>query len=194
MGEIIPRWEWRTFGASFGVAEDRIRASGAPNTRHSSEVYIIARHSSDNTKIRNELMDIKTLQNTDEHGLEQWYPVMKSGFPLPLGELEKVCRSWNVEMPGDLTDAVPYDDFLTRIVGQHPELRAVRVVKARHGYSIDGTTAELADLEIEDMAIRTVCVEHADPDLVWRVVTDLGLADHENTNYLKAIKRIVGWL
>ena len=36
----------------------------------------------DNTKIRDMLMDIKTLQQVNGDKLEQWFPIMKAGFPL----------------------------------------------------------------------------------------------------------------
>jgi len=192
MGEIIPRWEWRTFGEAFGEAETKIKASGEPFTRESGEIYIISNKSNDNTKIRDELMDIKTLREINDNKLEQWYPVMKSGFPLPKSELAKVIASWAVDMPS-VGDEVSYDHFLQEIVGGNSALKAVPVTKLRHGFTIEGATVELADLKIADEPIRTVCVEHADPALVWRVVNDLGLGSHENVNYLTAIKRIVGW-
>jgi len=192
MGEIIPRWEWRTFGEDFGQAEQEIRVSGEPSTRESGEIYIISRNSHDNTKIRHELMDIKALRQVDDNKLEQWYPVMKSGFPLPKGELAKVVACWAIEMPA-VGDEVPYDTFLQEVVGANPALEAVPVTKVRHGYTIEGTTVELADLTIADRSIRTLCVEHTDAELVWRVVNDLGLGDRENVNYVTAIKRIIGW-
>jgi exopolyphosphatase/guanosine-5'-triphosphate,3'-diphosphate pyrophosphatase len=192
MGEIIPRWEWRTFGEAFGQAEEKIKVSGEPNTRESAEIYIISRKSHDNTKIRHQLMDIKTLRKVNDNKLEQWYPLMKSGFPLSKSELAKVVVSWAIEMPA-VGDPVPYDTFLQEVVGANPVLKAVPVTKVRHGYTIEGTTVELADLMIADTPIRTLCVEHADPELVWRVINDLGLGGHENVNYVTAIKRIIGW-
>lgn len=33
-------------------------------------------------KVRDELMDVKVLRETDADGLEQWTPVMKARFPL----------------------------------------------------------------------------------------------------------------
>ncbi len=193
MATIIPRWEWRTFGNGFGDAEARIKGSGEPNTRQSSEVYIISKSSNDNTKIRNELMDIKTLKNVDRNKLEQWYPLMKSGFPLPHADLRKVFDAWAVPMPA-IDGEVTYERFIDGIVGTHELLQAVSVTKVRHGYTIDDAIVELADLTINGEPIRTVCIEHADPDLVWRVVSELGLAEYENVNYVAAIKQVVGWI
>ena len=62
MSGIIARWEWRTFGSDFGEAEARIAAHPVTRKLESSEVYILSARSDDNTKIRDALMDIKTLQ------------------------------------------------------------------------------------------------------------------------------------
>ena len=81
MPVIVPRWEWRTFGSRFGIAEDRFGAltpGGDPGERR---IYLLG-GSGDNVKIRFDLMDIKVLRETDADGLERWEPVMKAGFPL----------------------------------------------------------------------------------------------------------------
>ena len=62
MATIIPRWEWRTFGNEFGVAEEKIKAYEMGNFKKSEEKYILSRNSNDNTKIRDDLMDIKSLK------------------------------------------------------------------------------------------------------------------------------------
>ena len=79
---IIPRWEYRTFGESFGEAEANIRSHGEAKARSSAETYIVSFDSPNNTKIRDGLMDIKKLENVNADTLEQWNPVLKSGFPL----------------------------------------------------------------------------------------------------------------
>ena len=88
---IIPRWEWRTFGESFGEAEAKIRSHGEAKARSSAETYIVSFDSPNNTKIRDGLMDIKKLENVNADTLEQWNPVLKSGFPLTREVLSQVC-------------------------------------------------------------------------------------------------------
>ncbi|MDX9722761.1 MAG: hypothetical protein RBU37_18580 [Myxococcota bacterium] len=193
MTEIVARWEWRSFGASFGAALDAIRASGEPQTRKSDETYIVSRHAYVNTKIRDEKLDIKELRALGAHELEQWYPVVKAGFPLPPQELERVCAAWKVEVPMLGGDELPYELFSMVLVGGSDELEAVEVSKTRHGYQLRGATVEIAELVIAGQPTLSVCVEHADPELVWSVVTELGLAEFENINYVKAIKRQLGW-
>jgi len=191
MTVITARWEWRAFGEDFGQAEAAIRATGEPFVRESAEVYVVSRRSGDNTKIRNQLMDIKRLRQVDAHGLEQWYPVTKSGFPLPREEVERVFAAWGLEPPE--LEQCDHTTLIDELVAAHPDLRAVPVTKLRHGFLIDEAMVELADLTIDGSPIRTVCVEHADPERVWRVVGELGLQHRENVNYLRAIKRAVGW-
>jgi exopolyphosphatase/guanosine-5'-triphosphate,3'-diphosphate pyrophosphatase len=192
MSKIIPRWEWRTFGEAFGEAEARINAHPKDRVRTSSEVYILSRASRDNTKIRDMLMDIKTLQQVNDDRLEQWFPVMKAGFPLAVPVLQDVFRAWNAPAPSFARDAYGYDEFLKEIVGPHPDLRMVAVDKERHGFMINGCIVEIADLKFDGRPIRTVAVEMEDPGAVIRTVRELGLDGFENVNYLKALKRFAG--
>jgi hypothetical protein len=188
MDKIIPRWEWRTFGQSFGAAEEKIKTFPA-KVRVSSEVYILSTNSMDNTKIRDMLMDIKYLVQVNEHQLEQWNPLLKAEFPISLDALQQTIKAWKVDVaPGDIKQ-YSYDDFLKLLVQKHPSLRMVNVFKERHGFTINNCIVEIANLKFNGEPIRTVAVEHEDPALVWRTVTELGLQSFENINYLKALKR-----
>lgn len=192
MSQIVARWEWRTFGADFGEAESRIAAHLVTRRLQSSEVYILSACSNDNTKIRDALMDIKALQRINDEGLEQWIPVMKEGFPIAVDALREVYDHWKVAAP-ELKDAeYGYERFMEEFVGGHPDLTAVDVFKDRTGYMIDDCIVEVADLQFDDTAIRTVAVEMADPDQVIRTVQRLGLEGFENINYVKALKRFAG--
>jgi len=71
MEAIIPRWEWRTFGASFGEADRRFKALEPGRAQESDEVYLLSRETDANVKIRDRLMDIKTLEQVSTEGLEQ---------------------------------------------------------------------------------------------------------------------------
>ena len=192
MSKIIARWEWRTFGETFGEAEARINAHPKDKVRSSSEVYILSSRSMDNTKIRDMLMDIKTLQQVNGDRLEQWFPVMKAGFPLTLPVLHDVFRSWQAPLPAFGREAYGYEEFLREIVTPHPDLRPVAVDKERHGFTINGCIVEIADLKFDGRPIRTVAVEMEDPATVIRTVRELGLEGFENVNYLKALKRFAG--
>src|SRR5262245_32326237 len=96
MAHIIPRWEWRTFGEGFGEADRRFASLSAHDVEDSDEVYLLSPVVDENVKIRNQLMDIKALQQVNTDGLEQWKPVMKVRFPLPAAAVGKVFEALQV--------------------------------------------------------------------------------------------------
>ncbi len=192
MAEIKARWEWRTFGEAFGTAEKNILSFSNDKVRSSSEVYILSKKSMDNTKIRDMLMDIKTLRQVNGDKLEQWFPIMKAGFPLALPVLNDVFMAWKAPLPALKREAYAYEEFLGELVAPHPDLRMVRVEKERHGFMINGCIVEIADLKFDGQPIRTVAVEMEDPAVVSQTIGELGLDSFENINYLKALKRFVG--
>ena len=82
-----PRFEFRTFGQNFDNAAKRMARFSMPAAekvweRFSDEVYILSKtNDTNNTKIREGKMDIKTLVKTVD-GLQQWNPLMKAEFPI----------------------------------------------------------------------------------------------------------------
>ena len=192
LGKIIPRWEWRTFGEEFGVAEENIKAHECTRALESSEVYILSKKSGENIKVRDTLMDIKVLRNA-ENDLEQWFPIMKATFPIGAEEAAEVFKAAGVEVEVNKDDTWEYDAFISKMVDTNPDLKAVGVFKKRFGYLIEGATVEIADLTIDGKAIRTTAVEDANPELVTRLVAELGLSGYENISYIKAMRRMVGF-
>jgi len=188
MENIVPRWEWRTFGHDFGAAEEKIKTYPA-KVRESSEVYILSARSMDNTKIRDMLMDIKYLVQVNKDKLEQWHPLMKAGFPLQIDKLRETIKAWKVDVPESKVREYSYEDFLQHFVNTHPQLKMVHVYKERHGYTINNCIVEIANLKFDNQPIRTVAVEHEDPALVYSTVKMLSLEGFENINYLKALKK-----
>jgi hypothetical protein len=190
MGEIIPRWEWRTFGESFGESETIIKGYEA-KVRESSEIYILSAMSNDNTKVRDMLMDIKYLVQTNADKLEQWNPLIKASFPISLENLTTVAKSWKVDISKEIKEGMTYEEFLA-MVNANSNLKAVDVFKNRHGFKINNCIVELAYLKFDGKPINTVAVEHEDPALVYDTVKMLKLDKYENINYLRALKNSVG--
>ena len=188
MAKIIPRWEWRTFTHQTDVEK---KISKYPLTRQaeSSDVYILSELSMENTKVRNDLMDIKSLQVVTKDGLEQWKPVKKEKFPLPLSEVQEMFRTFRVPMPEFLKETCTFDEFI-ELVKTDDRIICVTVDKSRRLYDVDGCIVEVADLKIEGKSIMTVAVELEDPDKVRETMKMLGLAGLENINYVTAIKRM----
>ena len=99
MTAIVPRWEWRTFGSSFGAADDtlaELASSGDPE--ESDELYLLSTEDG-NVKVRDGLMDIKVLREVDHAGLERWEPVMKHSFPLAAEDVSLVLEVLRVPQP-----------------------------------------------------------------------------------------------
>jgi hypothetical protein len=193
MGEIIARWEFRTFADDLGEAEKNIKENyECTLKRESSEVYILSRHSMNNTKVRDDLMDIKIPKEIDENKLEQWYPLMKAGFPVSPKVLKTVYENWNIDAPDFKRDEYTYDQFMSELVDPNPDLTAVNVFKERHGYMINECIVELAYLKFNDQPIKTMAVELADTGAVMKTVKELKLDTYENINYLKALKSFAG--
>jgi hypothetical protein len=189
---IIPRWEWRTFAEDLEAEGAKVLSCGEAKLRESKEVYVLSRRSDENTKIRDGLMDVKSLQAVNDDGLEQWRPIMKEQFPLTRENLVKLLGILRVAAPSDLKQLYTCDEFIEEMVKPHPDLAAVNVSKRRHGLTINGCTAEFATTEFNFIHLQTICIEHQDPALVMETVRRLGLESFENINYITAMKRVVG--
>src|SRR4051812_19023757 len=96
---IVPRWEWRTFGADFGSADDGLGALEPERVDESDETYLLSLRADPSVKVRAGLMDVKQLQRVDDDGLEQWLPVMKAGFPLAPAQVAKLAAALGVDAP-----------------------------------------------------------------------------------------------
>ncbi len=192
MSEIIPRWEWRTFNNNLGTAEVNIKKHPEGKTRQSDEVYILSEVSMDNTKIRDGLMDIKTLQQVNEDRLEQWLPIMKGQFPLPVSEIEKVFKCFKVAVPKFEREEYTYEQYLSELIGGSKLLKGVNVHKQRTGYTINNCIVEIAEVTVDGKTIKTAAVEAEDPIAVINTVKELELDQFENINYIRGLKNLVG--
>ncbi len=192
MEKIIPRWEWRTFGKDFGKAENNIKKYEITIKRESSEIYILSNFSNDNTKIRNEKMDIKSPLRTNHNGLEQWTVLMKSAFPIYINDLALVYKAFNLKLPYLEKDEYSYEEYLQTLIKPNKDLKMIDVFKLRNGFMIDDCIVEIAEVKFNEIPLRTIAVEQADPQLVIKTVRKLGLNGFENINYIKVMKRIFG--
>ncbi|HSC49897.1 MAG TPA: hypothetical protein VLD16_06500 [Gaiellaceae bacterium] len=182
---IVPRWEWRAFGEGFGDAEERLGATA--RVHESDEVYLLSATGDASVKVRDELMDVKRLQQVDEQGLEQWLPVLKAPFPLAPGDVATVSAALGRATP-ELEGASYGLDELLELTGA----RAVEVHKVRRRYDVAGCAAELTDVRAGPDVARTVAVESEDPERVVDAVRSLGLPLTPNTCMARGLKALVG--
>ncbi len=192
MEKIIPRWEWRTFGEDLSEGIKSIQAYPEGTIRQSSEIYILSEKSNDNTKIRDQLMDIKTLLRVNRDGLEQWTPILKAGFPIHITDLAIVYKAFNLPFPYFKKDEYNYDEYLANLIRTNKQLYVIEVIKERHGFTVNDCIVEFAEVKFNGRPIKTIAVEHANPDLVIKTVKKLNLDHYENINYIKAMKQQFG--
>ena len=190
---IVPRWEWRTFGESFGEADGRLAALSPERMQESDEVYLVSMESDASVKVRDGLMDVKHLEDVNEEGLEQWIPVMKVGFPLPAADVGSVLATLGVAALSLTRSAYTLDELLDELVRPNDTLLAVQVHKTRRRFTLDGCMAELTDVTTDQGATRTIAVESEDPALVIAAVRGLGLADRPNVCLARGLKALIGF-
>jgi exopolyphosphatase/guanosine-5'-triphosphate,3'-diphosphate pyrophosphatase len=190
MEKIIPRWEWRSFGRSFGKAEARLAALTPEAVQESDEVYLLS-GAGDNVKVRADLMDIKVLREVNADGLEQWTPVMKAGFPLPSAEVAKVFESLQLPVPALSRASYTLDEFIEAFAKPGGAIRMVQVHKRRTRYTVGGCTAEFSDVVANGKATRTIAVESPDTEAVIRAVRELGLGGYTNTSYPRGLAALI---
>lgn len=194
MAEIKPRFEFRTFAQNFGIVEEKMRQTApCEKIRESSEIYIMsAGNNENNTKVRDDLMDIKVYVQSQQ-GLEQWNPRMKGSFPMQAAMIEQeVFPAFGVAVPEFKRDEYSLQQFLTEIVHPHNDLVAVNVFKRRFAFTINGCIAEIGEVYVNGALIKTVNVESVDVEAILKAKEILALEAFENVNYLLAIKRIIG--
>jgi len=188
MAEVIPRWEWRTWGEDLALDID---LKDYEHTRHveSSEVYVLSTECDENTKARENEMGIKSLQLVNDDKLEQWNSVKKAAFPLPREELIELYKVFNISSPEFEKDSFTFDEFID-LAEKDEKLLVFYVDKIRDLYDVDGCIVEYATVKVEGRLFKTVAAELPDPEKVKQTVRKMGLWGKENINYVKALKRI----
>ena len=186
------RWEWRVFGDRFGRADELLRGEAPSMERRSEETYILAPPDTVNAKIRGGKLDVKKLLRRSGDGLELWTVVLKIPFPVGGDDLAPLFELWGAPPLADRASRLGPEAFVRRI-GETPPLTAVRVSKIRRMATLDGCSAELADLEIEGKRTRSLAVESEDAGAVLAAVRRLGRDPGENTSFVAALKEIVGY-
>ena len=166
---IIPRWEWRNFGDALRAADTRFDALTPGEVRESDEVYLLSALTDASVKLRDGLIDVKVLREISADGLERWEPVLKA----------PAARS-----PDDL-------GVLAGALGV--ETLVVRVHKRRAHYLLDGCMAERSEIRSEHGERQTIGIESEDPDLVRRIVAELGFDVRRNVSLPRELKLLAGF-
>jgi len=190
---IVPRWEWRTFGAPFARAEEVLGGLAPERVQESDEIYLLSVHGDRSVKIRDELMDVKQLNDVNEHGLELWIPVMKATFPLSADDTAAVLSALGVTARSDLRASYALDEVERELVDPDPDLRSARVHKRRARYTVDECMVELTDVRANGSTTQTMAFESPDAELVWATVRKFGLDGRRNVSVARGLKALLGF-
>jgi exopolyphosphatase/guanosine-5'-triphosphate,3'-diphosphate pyrophosphatase len=189
---VVPRWEWRTFGDRFDVADDLLGGLTPDRQRSNDELYFLSLHSDASVKVRDGLADVKHLLRVDDDGLELWSPVLKAEFPLPADDVQVVLTTLGVES-SPRQQSYSVDELVRQLIEPHADLAAVEVHKDRTHYTFDGCIVESTVVSSGGRVTRSLAVESPDPRLVSSVVRSLGLTGQRNTCVARGLKRLVGF-
>jgi exopolyphosphatase/guanosine-5'-triphosphate,3'-diphosphate pyrophosphatase len=191
--EIVPRWEWRTFGAVLEPAETTLAALRVERMQESAERYLLSVHDDASVKVRDGLMDVKHLDRTDDRGLELWKPILKASFPLSRSDVASLFAALGVGPPDLEHDSYSSEELREELFPTRSELLAVDVEKVRRHFLVGDCMVELTELRVGSDLTHTIAVESPDPDLVMETVRTLGLADRSNVNVARGLKTLVGF-
>jgi exopolyphosphatase / guanosine-5'-triphosphate,3'-diphosphate pyrophosphatase len=184
---IALRWEWRTFGERFDGAEDRLGSIEPERVAESDETYLLSAEAVDAVKVRDDLLDLKHLEQVNEYGLELWKPVMKSPLPISAADARAVLAALRISAS---LNSETYDlADLARTTGG--AVRVVPVHKKRRHFTIARCMTELTDLRTGERSTRTIAIESEDPARVIAAVRDLGLDSRPNMNVPRGLRSLV---
>jgi exopolyphosphatase / guanosine-5'-triphosphate,3'-diphosphate pyrophosphatase len=190
---IVPRWEWRTFGESLGLAGDLLSMREPQRVQESDEVYLLSEETDASVKIRDGLMDVKRLEAVSGDGLEQWRPVLKKAFPLGADDVSSVLKALGMSGEDVGWEAYTLDQLLSEVVRPNAALTAVRVHKKRAHYHVGGCMTEVSEVTAGARSARTVAIEAEDPSLVSAAMQKLLVQDLPNVCFARGLKTLVGF-
>ena len=191
MAEIVPRWEWRAFAHVVPRADAVFDAMAPASVEESDEVYLLA-PGGDNVKVRDGLMDIKVLRETDAAGLQRWEPILKVPFPLGAEAARTVFQGLRRALPPIPPNGLTFDAVMAAAEAGAPGgPRAVRVHKRRARYTVAGCQAERSVLEAGGHRTTSIAVESTDPAEVVAAVEVLGLRDYCNLDVPTGLRLLV---
>jgi len=157
------------------------------------EVYLLSDTGADVVKVRHGLMDIKRLHRVDDHGLEQWSPVMKAPLPLAADGFAAVAAALGVELSQPPARAsYSLAEIREELIQPNPHLLEVEVHKRRQRFTVDDCMAELTDVRVGGTVTRTIAIESEDPTRVIATVREHGVPG-PNVNFVRGLRALVGF-
>ncbi len=186
--EIVPRWEWRRFGDELSLRDTSALLTPG-SVQESDEVYVLSPNGV-SVKLRDELVDVKVLEQVNEEGLEQWRPILKATPPLSPDDAVVLLDALGVTLPAPVEGASFRPGELVDLLEGCDDLRAVAVHKTRRRYRGGGCLVELTTVRVGRAATDTVAVESEDPASVVALVERLGFPLRPNESMPCGLERL----
>ena len=181
-----PQWEWRTFDPPAIAITRLVKVAERLSTSHETSFL---RFSSDvDVRVGDNGLDVRSCQRIDEHGVEQWVPVLQAAFPLNAQVVRQVFLAWSRRGPANLLPS--YDEVAFRsAIGADPDVMPIDVRWRRWLTVGDTCRIELAELTVRGERLRTLAISSEDRGRVWDTVVALGLAGCTPMSYVRALRQ-----
>ena len=162
MDNTEPRFEFRVFGTSLGMAEQRMRdIIPCESIIESREIYLLGHgiDSDRNVKIRNGRLELKRLIE-HRQGLQRWQAAGQWEFPVALDTIEAVLNPGRSLSQGRDPAALLSLDELLRFTAQTAgQLVRAHVFKRRFRYTLPACRAEFDQLQVNGATIEAIAIE-----------------------------------
>ena len=189
---VDARYEFRHFSDNLARFRDDFKKHSSDEIkRESEEKYIVSPEIDKyNFKFRFDKLDVKELLEV-KGKLEQWYPVVKTGFPVDAQLLvEKICPLMHIHPKVIDKSLYTLDEFMDEVVSGQEHLFFADVAKRRFGYSINDCMAEYAEVTINGKDTQTVSIESTEPEKIMETMKMFGMEGMENISYVKIVKEL----
>ena len=154
---------------------DRLQPS---NHKQNTDIYIVSPDTDANLKIRNNMLDVKTLLEKSPGGAERWSPVFRCSFPPQEDSLAELEHQTGFKAP----------DAFWRGNGETEWPRLVRVEKDRSIYVVEKTIIETGTADFCGERLWTLCAEGLDLEQIEYFARGCGLASQPVMGYIKMLK------
>ena len=149
---VVPRWEWRTFADDLALVDPSNELSPS-EVRESDEVYALPRAPA-SVKFRDDVVDVKVLEQVDEAGLEQWRPVLKAALPLFRRRCRRPARRAGRRTAAAARSSVVRPGGASRPAPGSVDIYVVDVHKTRRHFRGGGCRVELTTVRVGERADR----------------------------------------
>jgi len=195
MADTGPRFEFRVFGTSLGMAEQRMRdIAPCESIIETMEIYLLGHRigTDRNVKIRHGSLELKRL--IEHHrGLQRWQPAGQWEFPVARAIVENLLiPAHALSQDHDPTALLSLEDLLLFTAQTATQLVRANVFKRRFRYTLPACRAEFDQLLVNGAAIESIAIESRDPQAILESRSVICLEHLENQSYPLALSRILG--